>query len=768
MLGMSYAQEITLAEYQFASNGDLDPEVGAVGSPSLSISNNVSFSGTYGNPFSSLYTNRDNRRVTISMSTVGYENIKVEWDGGFWFGNSNGTHQWQLSANNGSGYGGVLYTQNCQEDQWDQVSYSLDNSFDNNSTINIRLTSNVSNDRYVYLDNFRIKGTPIVGYCPSSGNTNFNTAITLVEFNTINNNVTVKTSGYQDYTSQSTDVMAGSSHNITVNLNTDGDYWVYSMVWIDWNQDMDFDDSGEAFDLGSVRNVSNGATSNSPYSISVPASAALGATRMRVAARYDAYPNACGQGFDGEVEDYTINVISGSVPTIASFTPGNACSNSNQVVTITGTNFTNATAVNFNGVAASYTISNDNQIVATLPALATSGAISVTNNDGTGTSTQSFTVNPLPAAAGNITGTDVVLPGDTKSYLCAAIANATSYEWTISGDGASITNNGTQADITFAANASAGNRTLTVKGVNSCGDGPISSVYNIYVRPTYACQTTIVNWDFDEPDLGGADWRGYTTVNGWQSSLNNIEIWKSGFMGVTTPDGGQFCELNSTGANEMWQNVATIPGSRMRWAIAYRYRNNNSESVRLKIGAVGATVNIADISNNTSSGWTTHSGYYTVPVGQTTTQFRLESLSPSGSSGNLIDNIQFYSIEQDVEKPTFDAPLDADGDGFIVSTCETSNLVVNNIGLTNLADNCTSVNDLIVEYEITKEDGTVLVNYGDDPPGMATVSDASGYSFPLGINTVTYRVTDLAGNSENSIIKIAINQIPAPVGIYHD
>ena len=148
--------------------------------------------------------------------------------------------------------------------------------------------------------------------------------------------------------------------------------------------------------------------------------------------------------------------------------------------------------------------------------------------------------------------------------------------------------------------------------MNSCGSGAVSSSYIIFVRPSYFCQTTIVNWDFDSPDLNGLDWKGYSTVNGWSSSLNNIEIWRDGFMGITTPDGGQFCELNSTGVNEMWQNVNTVPGVRMRWSIAYRYRNSSSESIRLKIGAVGALSNIADISNNNGDGWVTHSGFYTV------------------------------------------------------------------------------------------------------------------------------------------------------------
>lgn len=653
-------------------------------------------------------------------------------------------------------------------------SFSVDVSAYISSEITIRFINTSTwqygdweSGEYVYIDNLQISYVSPTAYCNSSGNTDWETSITLVNFNTINN-TSSKSSGYDDYTSQSTDVVAGSDYDLTVNLNTHGNWIVYSMVWIDWNQDFDFDDSGEAYDLGSATNVSDGATNSSPLSITIPVDAIVGNTRMRVSAKYNDYPSTCETDFDGEVEDYTINVVSSSVPTITSFIPGNACSNSSQVITITGTNFTGATAVSFNGVAAaSYTVSSDTQITATLPALATSGAISVTNADGTATSTGDFTVNPLPAAAGNITGTDIVLPGDTKTYVCAAITDATSYEWTISGDGASITNNGTQADVQFDSDASPGDRTLTVKGVNSCGDGT-ASTYNIYVRPTYACQTTIVNWDFDSPDLNGLDWKGYSTVNGWSSSLNNIEIWRNGFMGITTPDGGQFSELNSIGQNEIWQDLTTTPGARMRWAITYRYRSSSSESVRLKIGAVGALVDITDISNNNGDGWVVHSGFYIVPAGQTTTQFRIASLN-SGSASNLIDNIQFYPIEVDVEKPTFDSPADSDGDGFVVSECvDATNLVVNNIDVSNLADNCTPVDNLVIEYTIVKEDGTILVNYGDDPTGAATSSDASGYSFPLGINTVTYRVKDEAGNSESSIIKIAIHPDPSPIGIYYD
>ena len=111
------------------------------------------------------------------------------------------------------------------------------------------------------------------------------------------------------------------SYDLTVNLNTDGFYYVYATAWIDWNQDDDFDDAGEQYNLGYSFNTSNGATSNSPYNITVPTGASLGNTRMRISAKYNSYPNECENNYDGEVEDYTINVTGNVAPTITDFSP---------------------------------------------------------------------------------------------------------------------------------------------------------------------------------------------------------------------------------------------------------------------------------------------------------------------------------------------------------------------------------------------------------------------------------------------------------------
>ena len=143
--------------------------------------------------------------------------------------------------------------------------------------------------------------------CSSSGITNLNTSITKVIFNTIDNSS--GKSGYSDYTNINTSVKVDEVHDLTIRLNTDGPYTNRAKVWIDWNQNCDFNDEGEEYDLGSAFNVSDGLTSESPLSITVPTDAVIGTTTMRVSSNYVGYAESCESGFDGEVEDYSIEVI---------------------------------------------------------------------------------------------------------------------------------------------------------------------------------------------------------------------------------------------------------------------------------------------------------------------------------------------------------------------------------------------------------------------------------------------------------------------------
>ena len=78
------------------------------------------------------------------------------------------------------------------------------------------------------------------------------------------------------------------------------EYW---KVWVDLNKDGDFTDAGEEL-FTSTRALSTVVNGN----LVIPAGAATGKTRLRVAMRYNTAPVPCGTFNYGEVEDYTVNI----------------------------------------------------------------------------------------------------------------------------------------------------------------------------------------------------------------------------------------------------------------------------------------------------------------------------------------------------------------------------------------------------------------------------------------------------------------------------
>lgn len=147
-------------------------------------------------------------------------------------------------------------------------------------------------------------------YCSSTGTTAAD-GITGVIFNTINNTGTAVNVAYSNYTAITTTVTKGNSYNLRAYVNTGGDFTNYQSAWIDWNGNGLFTDPGEFYNLGSAKNVTDGISSLCPYPISVPLGAITGAVRMRIQSKYNTpTTGSCETGFDGEVEDYTINIIS--------------------------------------------------------------------------------------------------------------------------------------------------------------------------------------------------------------------------------------------------------------------------------------------------------------------------------------------------------------------------------------------------------------------------------------------------------------------------
>lgn len=144
-------------------------------------------------------------------------------------------------------------------------------------------------------------------YCPSTYFQVTDDWITNVTLNTINNtSVQGGNDSYEDFSVVSTDLEIGLTYPISIDVEVDGGFLQYVKVFIDWNQDCDFDDANETLDLGSQNGT---ATFNG--NITVPVGAFLGNTKMRIIEQYISSPEACNShptAF-GETEDYTINVL---------------------------------------------------------------------------------------------------------------------------------------------------------------------------------------------------------------------------------------------------------------------------------------------------------------------------------------------------------------------------------------------------------------------------------------------------------------------------
>jgi uncharacterized membrane protein YuzA (DUF378 family) len=144
-----------------------------------------------------------------------------------------------------------------------------------------------------------------VTYCTSQGNSTADEKIGKVVFGTINN-TTTGTAGYENFTSLSTNVTRGTAYTITITPSwTSTKYKEGYAVWIDYNRDGDFLDTGEKV-------WTKAASTTTPVSgtFTIPSTATLGTTRMRVQMKYNAVPTSCESFSYGQVEDYTVNIVS--------------------------------------------------------------------------------------------------------------------------------------------------------------------------------------------------------------------------------------------------------------------------------------------------------------------------------------------------------------------------------------------------------------------------------------------------------------------------
>ena len=155
-----------------------------------------------------------------------------------------------------------------------------------------------------------------ISYCASQGGSTADEKIGKVVFGTISNTST-GTAGYEDFTAVSTAVTRSTAYTITVTPAwTSTVYPEGYAVFIDYNQNGVFTDAGETV-------WSNAASTTTPVSgsVTIPATATLGATRMRVSMKYNGVPTSCEAFSFGQVEDYTITIQAAALDSTAPSAP---------------------------------------------------------------------------------------------------------------------------------------------------------------------------------------------------------------------------------------------------------------------------------------------------------------------------------------------------------------------------------------------------------------------------------------------------------------
>ncbi|SHE91333.1 Por secretion system C-terminal sorting domain-containing protein [Flavobacterium fontis] len=523
--------------------------------------------------------------------------------------------QWQYSTTPGGTYTNVA----------NNTPNGLSYTGNTTATLNITSNSNTAGGVYYYR-------CVVTGTCGATSTTNVGALTVYCGSRSVDStfehisNVTVagginQSSGASNYTSyfatQTATVSQGQLLTVTV---TGGGTIVAddaAYVLADWNQDGDFSDSGETSSpvtgLGPVYNVT----------ITVPATATLGKTRMRIkygdtvsgTTAMNATP--CQVFTYGEVEDYGLLVTVASSPTITSLSATSGCVGGS--ITINGTDLNGVVASNvtIGGTpVASITSNSATQIVAVIGS-GTTGVVQVTTAGGTATSLDTFTVNPVASATWSGTATAVCASGaaqtTTLAYSATSGAASTySITWnaTPTNSFAPVTNEPNTFNtgagtitIQIPAGTAAGTYTGTITVSNAFGCPSASTVFTLTVNPTPTatasnggpyCEGGTIALTAGPSGMSSYAWTG---PNGFSSNSTQQTVTQN---------------FNGLGTGTTWTDNVTLPG----WYLLQGQGTGTTSSPATPVTTLVA---------GTGSG--TAVGVYNLSNGVTTTDRALGSLA---------------------------------------------------------------------------------------------------------------------------------------------
>lgn len=385
--------------------------------------------------------------------------------------------------------------------------------------------------------------------------------------------------GYADFTmSGSIDLDIDATYNFTVDVEWGGTlYDEYTRIWVDLNQNGTFEAGEMLFDQGAASQTDVNGT------ITIPAGTPLGSTRMRVQMAYlgsgqATLPGVCGSFTWGEVEDYCLNLTSGTV----------CAMNVNSTVTDPTCEGQDdgSIAVAVSGGTPSYTYDwgaagGDVDNISNL----TEGAYTVTITDNAGCDTTiNYNLAYVITLGGNFTNADASCNGftDGESVVTGTGGTGYSYQWTSGPAGDTYSGIG------------AGNYSVTVTDIASGCETVESTTINEPPadQASFTSSATFLDVDFTNTSTPGTyewdfgDGVGTSTIANPSYSYGSADTYTV-CLEVTTACGvTQFCDDVTVEADVAALSTLSMEGVQV-------YPNPTSGIVNFKV--VNANVKSIEI-----------------------------------------------------------------------------------------------------------------------------------------------------------------------------
>lgn len=405
--------------------------------------------------------------------------------------------------------------------------------------------------------------TPGANYCiPTGGGSSTTYYLNNITTTLGSSNLSYTANSYQAYVDNSATTFSSfPSGSINVNLASSGGSTYYYYVWIDWNNDGDFLDTGET----TLATTTYTATATAV--INIPVTQALGNYRVRFSSSFIGANTSCGPAPYGNYVDFTLVV--GTPPTCAS--PTN--------VTVTGVSTTTANiswtasvTPPANGYDVYYSTSNVPPTATTVP--------NVTGVMGTTTPITGLTTTTVYYVwvRAHCSATDQSFWTAGPSFMTTQIPATLPYSQPFTGPNDFGFSNGTQANKWVYGSAT-GNPANSIYVSNDNG------VTNNYTMTT----TSVVQAyrDFSIPTGTTLATFSYDWKSGGESSFDYFRVWlvPASFTPTAgtqiTAGAGRIQVGGNLNLQPTWQtyfnptlNISTFAGQTMR--LVYEWRNDGS------------------------------------------------------------------------------------------------------------------------------------------------------------------------------------------------